>query len=183
MIFQNIISLLSKPYKMQNKYISIGFSNILYLIIILNLFACKQSGDQNAIYNISKSVTADSAMVASAHPLATSVGLDIIRQGGNAIDAAIAVQFALAVCYPGAGNIGGGGFLVYRSKDGEISTLDYREKASSFATADMYLDSLGNPITDKSLYGHLAAGVPGTVDGMVKAFEKYSKFAPRLKKN
>jgi len=175
MIFQNIISLLSKPYKMQNKYISIGFSNILYLIIILNLFACKQSGDQNAIYNISKSVTADSAMVASAHPLATSVGLDIIRQGGNAIDAAIAVQFALAVCYPGAGNIGGGGFLVYRSKDGEISTLDYREKASSFATADMYLDSLGNPITDKSLYGHLAAGVPGTVDGMVKAFEKYSK--------
>jgi gamma-glutamyltranspeptidase / glutathione hydrolase len=172
---QNIISLLIKSNRMQNKYFSSKFSYILGLLIILNLFACKQSSDQKSIYNITKSVTADSAMVASAHPLATKVGLDIIRDGGNAVDAAIAVQFALAVCYPGAGNIGGGGFLLYRGKSGDISTLDFREKAAASANENMYLDSLGNPITEKSMYGHLAAGVPGTVDGMVKAFEKYSK--------
>jgi len=81
----------------------------------------------------------------------------------------------LAVCYPNAGNIGGGGFMIYRSKDGQIDALDYREKAPSKSTSDMYLDSLGNPVDALSQFGHLAAGVPGTVDGMVKAFEKYSK--------
>jgi gamma-glutamyltranspeptidase/glutathione hydrolase len=81
----------------------------------------------------------------------------------------------LAVCYPNAGNIGGGGFMVFRGNNGEISALDYREKAASAATTNMYLDTLGNPIVEKSLFGHLAAGVPGSVDGMVKAFEKYSK--------
>lgn len=113
-------------------------------------------------------------MVVTAHPLATQIGLDILRNGGNAVDAAIAVQFALAVCYPGAGNIGGGGFMVIRTSEGKVSTLDFREKAPEKAYKDMYLDSLGQPLPGKSLHGHLAAGVPGTVAGMVEAFSKYS---------
>lgn len=157
-----------------NKYL-MKIKNILLIYLILILFSCKWSGEKHAIYTITKSITADSAAVVSAHPLATAIGLDILRAGGNAADAAIAVQFALAVCYPGAGNIGGGGFMVYRSHDGQISALDFREKAPTAAFTDMYLDSLGNPISDKSKFGHLAAGVPGSVDGMVKIFEKYSR--------
>ncbi|WP_443945876.1 gamma-glutamyltransferase [Pedobacter sp. AW1-32] len=114
-------------------------------------------------------------MVVSAHPEASQVGINILKKGGNAIDAAVAVQFALAVVYPNAGNIGGGGFMVYRAASGEINTLDYREKAAQASSRDMYLDTLGNPIVDKSLYGHLAAGVPGSVDGMVEAHKKYGK--------
>ena len=114
-------------------------------------------------------------MVVSAHPEASQVGIDILKKGGNAVDAAVAVQFALAVVYPNAGNIGGGGFMVYRSAKGEVNTLDFREKAAAGASRDMYLDAAGNPIVDKSLYGHLAAGVPGSVDGMVEAHRKYGK--------
>ncbi|MFK8006781.1 MAG: gamma-glutamyltransferase [Saprospiraceae bacterium] len=114
-------------------------------------------------------------MVVSAHPLASKVGMDILKKGGNAIDAAIAVQFALGVTYPVAGNIGGGGFMVIRMNDGTTAALDYREKAPLAAHRDMYLDSLGNVIPRLSVDGHLAVGVPGTVDGMVKAFEKYSQ--------
>jgi gamma-glutamyltranspeptidase/glutathione hydrolase len=114
-------------------------------------------------------------MVVSAHPEASQVGIEILKKGGNAIDAAVAVQFALAVVYPNAGNIGGGGFMVYRSSKGEVNTLDFREKAAASASRNMYLDSVGNPIVDKSLYGHLAAGVPGSVDGMVQAHQKYGK--------
>lgn len=116
-------------------------------------------------------------MVVSAHPEASQVGIDILKKGGNAVDAAVAVQFALAVVYPNAGNIGGGGFMVYRSSTGEINTLDFREKAAKAAARDMYLDATGNPIVDKSLYGHLAAGVPGSVDGMVEAHKKYGKLS------
>jgi len=126
-------------------------------------------------YPIQKSKTADSAMVVSAHPLASKVGVDIMKKGGNAIDASIAVQFSLAVCYPVAGNIGGGGFLVYRGANGETSALDYREKAPAAAHSDMYLDKDGKALTDLSQFGHLASGVPGTVDGMWEAFNKYSK--------
>ncbi|NEU07525.1 gamma-glutamyltransferase [Flavihumibacter sp. R14] len=116
-------------------------------------------------------------MVVSAHPEASRVGLNILKSGGNAVDAAVAVQFALAVVYPNAGNLGGGGFLVYRSSTGEISSLDFREKAPAAASRNMYLDSAGNAITDKSLYGPLAAGVPGSVDGMVKAHQKYGRLS------
>lgn len=91
------------------------------------------------------------------------------------MDAAVAVQFALAVVYPNAGNIGGGGFMVYRAVDGSSNTLDFREKAGAAASRDMYLDQSGAPIVDKSLYGQLAAGVPGSVAGMVTAHEKYGK--------
>ena len=114
-------------------------------------------------------------MVVSASPLASKVGVDILKKGGNAVDAAVAVQFALAVVYPNAGNIGGGGFMVYRSASGETNTLDFREKAGAVASRNMYLDSAGQPIVDKSLYGQLASGVPGSVAGMVAAHAKYGK--------
>lgn len=114
-------------------------------------------------------------MVVSASEIASQVGVDILKKGGNAVDAAVAVQFALAVVYPNAGNIGGGGFMVYRSAKGETSTLDFREKAPAAASRDMYLDASGNPIVDKSLYGQLAAGVPGSVAGMTEAHRKYGK--------
>lgn len=114
-------------------------------------------------------------MVVSANEIASQVGVDILKKGGNAVDAAVAVQFALAVVYPNAGNIGGGGFMVYRSAKGEANTLDFREKASANAGRDMYLDAKGNPIVEKSLYGQLASGVPGSVAGMEEAHQKYGK--------
>lgn len=117
--------------------------------------------------------TYENGVVVTAHPEASAVGLEILKQGGNAVDAAVAVKFALAVVYPNAGNIGGGGFMVYRGQDGTTSALDFRETAPGKAFRDMYLDEKGDHITDLSLYGHLAAGVPGTVDGMVRAHEKY----------
>lgn len=120
-----------------------------------------------------KSESTKGGMVVAAHPDAADVGLAILKKGGNAVDAAIAVQFALAVVYPNAGNIGGGGFMVYRSAEGTLDALDFRETAPSGAFRDMYLDQDGNPIEDLSLYGQLAAGIPGSVDGMVKAHVKY----------
>jgi gamma-glutamyltranspeptidase/glutathione hydrolase len=122
-----------------------------------------------------KEAVGDRAMVVSAHPLATEVGVDVLRRGGNAIDASVAVQFALAVVYPQAGNIGGGGFLVYREKNGAVSTLDYRERAPRAATETMYLDSAGQVLPDKSRFGVFAAGVPGTVDGMWEAHRRYGR--------
>jgi gamma-glutamyltranspeptidase / glutathione hydrolase len=127
-------------------------------------------------YDSHKTVIADSAVVSTAHPLASKVGLDILKQGGNAIDACIAVQFALAVVYPRAGNLGGGGFLVYRSGDGkELSTLDFREKAPLAGHRDMYLDKNGNVVPGMSQKGPAASGVPGTVNGCYSMFLKYSK--------
>ncbi len=118
-------------------------------------------------------IIADKAMVVSAHPLASKVGLEVLKNGGNAVDAAVAVHFALAVVYPVAGNIGGGGFLVYRTNEGEYHTLDYREKAPAMAKRNMYLDSDGKVIDEKSRLGHYAAGVPGSVHGMVTAHQKF----------
>lgn len=149
---------------------------LLTLSFLFFFTACKKDLDSpSPLYVIQKAATADKAMVVSAHPLATKVGVDILSQGGNAFDAAIGVQFALAVVYPVAGNIGGGGFMVSRTQAGELATLDYREKAPAAAHRDMYLDSLGNVIKGLSINGHLAAGVPGSVDGMFKIFEKYSQ--------
>lgn len=116
-------------------------------------------------------VVAFTDMVVSAYPDATKVGSDILAQGGNAIDAAVAVQFALAVTYPQAGNIGGGGFAVVRLHDGESRTLDFREKASRNAHTEMYLDNDKNVIPGLSLRGHLASGVPGAVHGMYQLHE------------
>ncbi|WP_321298575.1 gamma-glutamyltransferase [Marinifilum fragile] len=114
-------------------------------------------------------------VVVTAHYLASEVGTDILKQGGNAFDAAVAVQFALAVVYPRAGNIGGGGFAVIRTAKGESESLDFREKAPKASFEDMYLDSLGNVIDGLSQTGHLAVGVPGSVDGMVNLHQKYGK--------
>ncbi|PLK44466.1 gamma-glutamyltransferase [Emticicia sp. TH156] len=122
-----------------------------------------------------KGVLADNGMVASAHPVASQVGVDILKAGGNAIDAAVATHFALAVVYPWAGNLGGGGFLVYRDKKGGTFTLDFREKAPAKAHRDMYLDANGNPVAGLSILGHLASGVPGSVDGMVTMHERFGK--------
>lgn len=112
-------------------------------------------------------------MVVSAESLATQAGINVLSSGGNAIDAAIAVGFTLAVTFPEAGNIGGGGFMLIRFADGRSTMIDFREKAPSAATRTMYLDSLGNVIARKSLHGPLAAGVPGSVAGYMLALEKY----------
>jgi gamma-glutamyltranspeptidase/glutathione hydrolase len=117
-------------------------------------------------YTIQKKVTGVNGAVVSAHPLASAIGIAIMKQGGNAIDATIATQLALAVVYPAAGNIGGGGFTVIRLANGSNITIDYREKAPATAHRDMYLDSQGNAQTALSQNGHLAAGVPGTIAGL-----------------
>ena len=117
-------------------------------------------------YIVVKSGTFSSASVTSAHPLASMVGAAIMKQGGNAFDATIATQFALAVVFPGAGNIGGGGFTLARKKDGTLIGIDYREAAPAKASRDMYLDAAGNAQDALSQNGHLASGVPGTVAGI-----------------
>ncbi|MCT8847055.1 gamma-glutamyltransferase [Glaesserella parasuis] len=119
-------------------------------------------------------VYAKHGMVASEQELATQIGVDILKQGGNAVDAAVAVGFALAVVLPNAGNIGGGGFMVlHDAKSGENFTVDFREMAPIKATRDMYLDDKGNVVDGKSLYTHFAVGVPGTVAGMEYALKKW----------
>ncbi|MFC5409518.1 gamma-glutamyltransferase [Larkinella bovis] len=128
-------------------------------------------------YSDRQAVTGKNGMVASAHPEASRVGVDMLKAGGNAVDAAVAVQFALAVVYPGAGNVGGGGFMVYRDRSGQAYTLDFREKGPEKAQKDMYLDSAGNVIPSLSITGHLASGVPGSVDGMVEAHRRFGKLS------
>ena len=112
-------------------------------------------------------VLARHALVVSAHPVASAVGRDVLRQGGNAYDAAVAVQFALAVVLPVAGNVGGGGFIVYHDRSGKAGTLDFRETAPAAARRDMYLDASGNVVPGRSTAGPLSTGTPGTVAGMV----------------
>ena len=143
---------------------------ILVLLLACWIVACRTSDSTKE--KITGLIT-DSAMVVSAHPLATKIGVDILRKGGNAIDASIAVQFALTVAFPEAGNIGGGGFMLLRAKDDSVASLDYREKAPAKATTDMFRDKTGEVIKDLSTSGHLACGVPGSVDGMVEAHRKY----------
>ena len=118
-------------------------------------------------------VAAESGMVVSAQHLATRVGVDVLKDGGNAVDAAVAVGYALAVVYPAAGNLGGGGFMTIQLADGRKTFLDFREKAPLAASANMYLDKEGNVIKGASTNGHLAVGVPGTVSGMEMALAKY----------
>ncbi|HEV8149212.1 MAG TPA: gamma-glutamyltransferase [Gemmatimonadales bacterium] len=118
------------------------------------------------------------AVVVSGSPIASAVGRDILQQGGNAIDAAVAVGFALAVVHPEAGNIGGGGFMVIRSKDGQVQALDYRETAPGRATRNMYVNRRGNP-TDLSITGTLSAGVPGAVAGLLEAQRRYGRLPLR----
>jgi len=118
-------------------------------------------------------VAAENGMVVTAQHLATRVGVDVLKRGGNAVDAAVAVGYALAVVYPAAGNLGGGGFMTIQLADGRKTFLDFREVAPKGATANMYLDKDGNVIKGASTKGHLAVGVPGTVSGMEYARRKY----------
>ncbi|EDV5768220.1 gamma-glutamyltransferase [Salmonella enterica subsp. diarizonae] len=118
-------------------------------------------------------VWATQEMVASVDVMATQVGVDILKQGGNAVDAAVAVGYALAVTHPQAGNLGGGGFMLLRTKDGATTAIDFREMAPAGATRDMFLDEQGNPDSKKSLTSPLASGTPGTVAGLSLALEKY----------
>src|SRR6266702_7423233 len=122
-------------------------------------------------------VHAKNGMVVSVHEEASKVGVAILRQGGNAVDAAVATGFALAVVHPAAGNIGGGGFMLVRMADGTTHFLDYREKAPSAATREMYLDAQGNVIEGASEIGYKAIGVPGSVAGMVYAEQKFGKLS------
>ena len=122
-------------------------------------------------YSITKKTAGKNGAVVSAHPLASKIGVEILKKGGNAIDAAIAMQLALAVVYPGAGNIGGGGFMVARLSNGELLALDFREKAPSAAQRDMYLDTTGNAVPGKSINGHLSGGVPGTIAGLFESMK------------
>ncbi|UAY51811.1 gamma-glutamyltransferase [Ferruginibacter albus] len=149
-----------------------------FTILLIILFCCIACQAQLNPYSYSsqKSIHSKNGSVVCAHPLASKVGINILKQGGNAIDASIAVQLALAVVYPGAGNIGGGGFMVAHLNNGKNIALDFREKAPSKAYRDMYLDSAGNPVQNLSLDGHLAVGVPGTVAGLFKA-AKYGKLS------
>lgn len=149
--------------------------------VLLALAACDPSGPVGSAsppwfggwrYGSQSPVVADSGMVVTTDAFASRVGVDVLRAGGNAVDAAIAVSFALAVVNPEAGNIGGGGFMVVRMADGAVAALDYREKAPGAATRDMFLDADGN-VTDASVVGHLAAGVPGTVMGMWEAHRRF----------
>jgi gamma-glutamyltranspeptidase/glutathione hydrolase len=123
----------------------------------------------------SKPVHAPHAIVASIDELASKAGSEIMQQGGNAIDAAVATGFALAVVYPQAGNLGGGGFMLIRMADGKTHFIDFREEAPAAATANMYLDAQGNVIEGASEYGYKAVGVPGSVAGLVHAEKKYGK--------
>lgn len=118
-------------------------------------------------------VAGERGMVVTAHQLATKVGVQVLKSGGNAVDAAVAVGYAMAVVYPAAGNLGGGGFMTIQFADGRKTFLDFREKAPLAATRDMYLDSAGNVIKGASTKGHLAVGVPGSVAGLEYAREKY----------
>ena len=150
------------------------------MLALLSLSCKVQKTSSNAItinpynYTSSKKVIAENGAVVSAHPLASKVGVEILKMGGNAVDAAIATQLALAVVYPAAGNIGGGGFLVGRLSNGELISIDYREKAPGSASRDMYIDETGKARTDLSQNGHLAGGVPGTVSGLF-ASHQYAK--------
>ena len=146
--------------------------NLLFLL----LFFAQIFNAQFTNINIVKEVrTKEKGLVVSAHPLASEAGAQILKKGGNAFDAAIATQFALAVVYPQAGNIGGGGFLVGYTKKGEKIALDYRETAPKNASRDMYLDEKGKANTDLSQNGRLAVGVPGSVSGMFYTHQKFGK--------
>ena len=138
--------------------------------LILLLIGCTKPEQKRTV-----GVLADSAMVVCAHPAAAEIGLSILKKGGNAIDAAVATELALMIGFPEAGNIGGGGFLIFRDSVGNAYALDFREKAPGAATTDMYLDKDGNVIAGLSISGHLAAGVPGTVDGLFTAHQRFGR--------
>ena len=148
---------------------------LLLIISISILFiSCKTTQKKQAI---TRGVISEQAMVVSARMEASQIGLEILKKGGNAFDAMIATELSLAVAYPFAGNLGGGGFMVYRTTNSELGALDYREKAPLAASKNMYLDENGNVIPGKSTLGILSVGIPGTVAGMFAVHEKFGTLA------
>ena len=150
-------------------------NRILLILFLAFLFMqCKQDLKKEPVkQKIEQGLIADKAMVVSARQEASSIGISILKKGGTAFDAMIATDLALVVAYPFAGNIGGGGFAVYRTKDGKIGSFDYREKAPLAASRNMYLDKDGNVIPDKSTLGAMAVGVPGTIAGLFMIHKKF----------
>ncbi|HEX8852460.1 MAG TPA: gamma-glutamyltransferase, partial [Pyrinomonadaceae bacterium] len=158
------------------------FKSFFVVLLLVCSFVCaplpcaRRSGESFTAAAASREpLRAKQGMVASTSRLASQVGVDVLKRGGNAIDAAIAVAFALAVTYPAAGNLGGGGFMMIRLKDGRATAIDYREMAPASATRNVYLDRQGNLIVGEgsSTVGYRASGVPGTVAGMELALKKY----------
>ena len=146
---------------------------LIIYIIAISVFSCKKTVDTQTLTNSKRGLITKNAMVVSARKEASKIGSDILKKGGNAFDAMAATELALAVSYPFAGNLGGGGFMVYRKNNGDIGSIDYREKAPMAATKNMYLDENENIIPDKSTLGAMAVGVPGTIAGV---FEVHRKF-------
>ena len=147
------------------------FSKIILLLFIILFFS------YNSFSESKDPVRGKNGMVVSACEIASQVGIEILKKGGNAVDAAVAVGFALAVTYPAAGNIGGGGFMVIHLNDGTNTTIDYREKAPLSTTEFLYQDSLGNFLPEKSQEGVTSSGVPGSVAGLIYALEKYGSLS------
>ena len=145
-----------------------------FLLICFLVFSCKTSSDI-VVSQHNEPLVTQSAMVVSAREEASLIGVEIMKKGGNAFDAMVATELALAVAYPYAGNIGGGGFMVYRKNNGEIGSLDYREKAPLKAHKDMFLDENGDVIPMLSRQSALAVGVPGTVAGVFAVHDKFGK--------
>ncbi len=146
---------------------------ILFSLFYITLISCNENSKKQTQPKTQRGLITSKAMVVSARAEASKIGTDILKKGGNAFDAMMATEMALAVIYPYAGNLGGGGFMVYRLNDGTFGALDYREKAPLAATKNMYLDEEGNVIKDKSTVGAFAVGVPGTIAGIFAAHEKF----------
>jgi gamma-glutamyltranspeptidase/glutathione hydrolase len=144
---------------------------LILIVLLMNVSMVRAQKIDPFHYQQQKKVSCNKGAVASANALASKVGVSILKKGGNAIDAAIATQLALAVVYPGAGNIGGGGFMIAHLKNGKNISIDFRETAPSQSNRDMYLDKKGNPQMNLSQDGHLASGIPGSVAGIFAAMK------------
>ncbi|WP_243079874.1 gamma-glutamyltransferase [Pantoea sp. MQR6] len=162
--------------KIQGKVRQLGWSLLMSFVVVSGASAVPNSTPPVS-YGVDSDtfhpVKAQHGMVASVDAMATNVGVDILRQGGNAVDAAVAVGFALAVTHPQAGNLGGGGFMLLRTASGRTTAIDFREMAPGHASRDMFLDKQGNADSKLSLTSHLASGTPGTVAGFALAAQKY----------
>ena len=170
MFFANILLIiLVKKIEFVNSSKILSLKHLIkYSLIFLVFHSCKVE-----IKNIKEGVLASNAMVVSAREEASKIGIEILKKGGNAFDAMMATELALAVSYPSAGNIGGGGFMVFRKSDGTVGALDFRERAPLNSYKDMYLDESKNIIEDLSTIGALSIGVPGTIAGIFEAHKMY----------
>lgn len=146
---------------------------ILFLTVLIGFTSCKEDKKFTDFKTNNRGLITKKAMVVSARKEASKIGSKILKQGGNAFDAMMATEMALAVTYPYAGNLGGGGFLVYRLADGSKGALDFREKAPMAASKDMYLNEHGDVIKNKSTVGPMAVGIPGTIAGIFEAQKRF----------